>query len=193
MCSAALQYARRGWPVFPCREHDGEAYRNRKGEMVTPKAKQPYVATGFKVATTDEDQIRAWWRRWPNAMIGLPLGAVTRDGDGFFALDFDPRIDEETGEEFTLDLLKERLIAQMGCDLPGSLSVRTPSGGVHVYLRQPRDGGGEIRNRGNLPVHVDVRGRGGYVIAPPSRIVEPCADASPGHYRWLHGLSLIHI
>jgi putative DNA primase/helicase len=191
MASAALQYARRGWPVFPCRECDGEPYQirtgKRAGEMVTPKAKQPYVATGLKAATTDEAQILRWWRQWPNAMIGLPLGAVTRDGDGFFALDFDPRHDPATGEDFTLELLKERLEVQMGCPVPASLAVRTPSGGVHIYLRQPRDGGDEIRNRGNLPEHVDVRGRGGYVIAPPSVIVEPCADATAGRYRWLHG------
>jgi putative DNA primase/helicase len=191
MASAALQYARRGWPIFPCRECDGEPYQirtgKRAGEMVTPKAKQPYVATGLKAATADETQILRWWKQWPNAMIGLPLGAVTRDGDGFFALDFDPRHDPETGEDFTLELLKERLEAQMGCAVPESLAVRTPSGGVHIYLRQPRDGGEEIRNRGNLPEHVDVRGRGGYVIAPPSIIVEPCADATPGKYRWLRG------
>lgn len=190
MCQAALQYARRGWPVFPCREHDGDVYqrRNRKGELEdhTPRAKQPYVTTGLKAATTDEEQIKRWWKQWPHAMIGLPLGAVTRQGDSFFALDFDPRIDAETGEEFTLEKLKVALEAQMGCALPGSLSVRTPSGGVHVYLKQPKTGD-EIRNRGNLPDHVDVRGRGGYVIAPPSRIVEPSENASVGQYRWLHG------
>lgn len=191
MGQAALQYARRGWPVFPCRERDGETYQRknkRTGEMEdhTPRAKQPYVATGLKAATTDELQIARWWREHPDAMIGLPLGAVTREGDGFFALDFDPRIDAETGEEFTLELLKARLEEQMGCALPGSLSVRTPSGGVHVYLRQPKSGE-EIRNRGNLPEHVDVRGRGGYVIAPPSRIVEPAEMSSIGSYRWLHG------
>ncbi len=44
----------------------------------------------------------------------------------------------------------------------------TQSGGVHLWFRQPDDGGEPIRNRGNLPRHVDVRGQGGYVVAPPS-------------------------
>jgi putative DNA primase/helicase len=190
MGQAALQYARRGWPVFPCRECDGRPYLrpNPKGgdpETVTPRAKAPYVPTGLKVATTDEEQVRKWWKQWPNAMIGLPLGAVTRQGDGFFALDFDPRHDAETGEDFTLERLKGDLERMMGCPLPESLAVRTPSGGVHLYLVQPQ--GEAVRNRGNLPEHVDVRGQGGYVIAPPSRIVEPCENATAGVYRWLRG------
>lgn len=189
MGQAALQYARRGWPVFPCRECDGEPYQRRKkdGELewVKPRAKAPYITVGFKGATTDEEQINKWWRQHPNAMIGLPLGAVTREGDGFFAVDFDPRHDAETGEDFTLESLKAELERLMGCPLPESLAVRTPSGGVHLYLVQPK--GEAVRNRGNLPRHVDIRGQGGYVIGPPSRIIEPCENAVPGVYRWLRG------
>ena len=91
MCSAALQYARRGWPVFPCRERDGEPYfvkHPKTGEPVekTPKAKQPYVGKGLNDATTDENRILAWWRQHPQAMIGVPTGA-----NGCFVIDFDPR------------------------------------------------------------------------------------------------------
>jgi putative DNA primase/helicase len=179
MGQVALQYARRGWPVFPCRECDGAPYKDRKtGEMKTPRAKAPYTGTGWKDATTDEQRILAWWRSYPNALIGLPTGA-----NGCFVLDFDPRIDEATGEVFTLERLKADLEAQMGCALPRTLTAVTPSDGVHVYFRQPE--GDEIRNRGNLPMHVDVRGRGGYVCAPPSRIVEPVEFATPGEYRWI--------
>lgn len=81
------------------------------------------------------------------------------------------------GEEWTLDRLKAELEAQMGCALPPSLAVRTPSGGVHVYYRQPDED--PIRNSNALPDHVDVRGDGGYVIAPPGR------NAAGGVYRWL--------
>jgi putative DNA primase/helicase len=195
MGQAALFYARRGWPVFPCREHDGEPYQ--KGDKwITPEAKAPYISGGVdKVpgkgkATIDERQIAAWWRRWPNALIGLPMGE-----NGLFALDFDPRREEsadpDTGEvtvrEWTLEQLKADTEAQIGCELPVSLAVRTPSGGVHVYYLQPDDGGEPLRNRGVLPRHVDTRGQGGYVIAPPSRIVEPCANATAGDYRFLRG------
>ncbi|MDH7640536.1 bifunctional DNA primase/polymerase [Sphingomonas oryzagri] len=189
MGQAALQYARQGWPVFPCRECDGEPYVNSKGETKTPKAKAPYIGNGCSGATVDEKTIVGWWRRWPNAMIGIAMGR-----NGLFAVDFDPRVEEDvdpnTGEvtrrEFTLDQLKAETEAQIGCEIPSSLVSVTPSGGVHVYLRQPAEGE-SIRNRGTLPLHVDVRGKGGYVIAPPSVIVEPCADATAGRYRWLRG------
>lgn len=177
MGTAALQYARAGWPVFPCRERDGEPWRNAKGETVTPKAKAPYVGSGVKDATTDEETVTGWWRRWPDALIGVAMGR-----NGLFALDFDPRIDEETGEVFTLERLKAELEEMIGEPLPVSLAAKTQSGGVHVYLQQPRDGGEPIRNRGNLPRHVDVRGLGGYVIAPPSVMAETGAA-----YRWLSG------
>lgn len=174
---AALSYARRGWPVFPCRERD-ETITVHGGKERVLKAKAPYGGNGVKDATRDEEVIKGWWRRWPNAMIGLAMGH-----NGLFALDFDPRTDEDTGEIFTLDTLKAALVEQMGCDLPRSLSAMTQSDGVHVYLLQPRDGGEPIRNRGNLPKHVDVRGLGGYVIAPPSVLYR--ADGSEGRYSWL--------
>ncbi|SDC30490.1 putative DNA primase/helicase [Sphingomonas sp. YR710] len=187
MCTAALQYARRGWKVFPCRPED-DSYINNKDERVLLSAKSPFVGHGVKDATTDEEVIKGWWRRWPNAMIGLAMG-----GDGLFVLDFDPRYDEETGEEFTLESLKAELEAIMGCELPTSLAARTPSGGVHVYLTQPKDAGERLRNRvgtkkSNLPQHVDVRAEGGYVILPPSRCLGGAeSGAAEGQYRWLRG------
>lgn len=170
MLEAALAYALKGWAVFPC----------------SPRNKQPLVAAdrdadgkpikgtgGVKKASTDPEQIRAWWAKTPDAMIGVAMGL-----NGLFALDFDPRTDEATGEEWTLDRLKRELEEQVGGALPASLAVRTPSGGVHVYLNQPASGD-PITNRGNLPRHVDVRGLGGYVIVPPS------VTQDGRRYRWL--------
>lgn len=192
MAQAALQIVRHGWPVFPCRERDGEPYSftdKKSGQRVTktPTAKQPYVGHGLKDATRDERRIEAWWRQHPDALIGVPMGV-----NGCFALDFDPRvedvIDPETGEvtgtrEYTLEELKAELEAMIGVPLPPSLTSITQSGGVHVWFRQPDDGGEPIRNRGNLPDHVDVRGLGGYVIAPPS-VTRDSAGAEIGRYRW---------
>lgn len=188
MGQAALQYSRRGWPVFPCRECDGEPYASRKtGTLTTPRAKSPYVGKGLKDATRDEARITAWWRQHPNALIGIPMGE-----NGCFALDFDPRVEEDidpaTGvvtdrREWTLDQLKADLETMIGCALPPTLTSRTPSGGVHVWFRQPD--GDAVRNRGNLPPHVDVRGQGGYVIGPPSVIVAPVETSTLGEYRWI--------
>lgn len=170
MLHAALDYARRGWPVFPCNARDKtpllKADRDAAGKAIKGTG-------GVKQATTDVEKVAAWWQRWPNAMIGVAMGE-----NGLFALDFDPRTDEASGEEWTLERLKADLEEQIGTALPTSLAVRTPSGGVHIYLSQPAEGAA-IRNRGNLPRHVDVRGTGGYVIAPPSRM------ADGRSYRWL--------
>ena len=75
MLEAALEYARRGIPVFP----------------VKPKGMAPLTRKGFKDATTDEKQILAWWEKWPNANIGLvpgPANLVVVDYDGEEGLEF---------------------------------------------------------------------------------------------------------
>lgn len=56
MVKFALDYARRGWPVFPCK----------------PTNKAPFFEGGFHVATADEETIRKWWGYWPKAMMGVP-------------------------------------------------------------------------------------------------------------------------
>jgi hypothetical protein len=107
-------------------------------------------------ATRDETQIRDWWHRWPNALIGVPTGRAS----GFVALDVDLK-----GEAFGLDTLAELGFAI----LPDTAMVHTTSGGLHLYFRAldyP-----EIRNtagakgRGIGP-GLDWRGDGGYVVVP---------------------------
>ncbi len=175
LVAAACEFALRGWPVLPCNPQNKEplvaADRDAQGRPVRGTG-------GVSAATTDPALIRDWWGRWPRAAIGLAMGR-----NGCFALDFDPRVDAETGEVFDLKRLKAETEAQLRCALPATLAAHTPSGGVHLYLRQPADGGAEIRNRGNLPRHVDVRGAGGYVIAPPSVM------ADGRGYRWLRGMA----
>ncbi len=63
MLQEALEYARRGWYVFPCREKPGTPYV-RNGETITPLEKTPYVKNGLNDATLDEDQITQWWKLW---------------------------------------------------------------------------------------------------------------------------------
>ncbi|MFZ3483897.1 phage/plasmid primase, P4 family [Sphingomonas sp. 3-13AW] len=181
---AALHFARRGWPVFPCR-------RSNKTPLVARDRDadgKPINGTGgVSKATCDEAQIRAWWGKWPQAMIGVSVGVA-----GLIVIDFDPRVDEvhdeETGEvttrEWTLEELKAAVEEMIGEPLPVSLAVRTPSGGVHVYYRMPD--GEPIGNKGSLPQHVDVRGLGGYVIVPPSHCDGDGRNAA-GPYRWLRG------
>jgi putative DNA primase/helicase len=182
LIDAALGYAGRGWPVFPCNP------KNKQPLLGADKDAQdkPIRGTGgLKKASTDPEQIAAWWKRWPHALIGIACGHPTKGTESesqqaglrLFVLDFDPRTDAETGEVFTLDTLKSETEAQIGCPLPHSMAALTPSDGVHLYLLIGDDGP-SITNRGNLPSHVDVRGLGGYVIAPPSVMTDG------RRYRW---------
>ena len=183
LLEAALDYARRGWPVFPC----------------SPKTKRPLLpmdkdaagkpikgSGGVKKASIDADQIRAWWKQWPRAMIGVALGEAE-----LLVIDFDPRTDtvtdEATGEViseeiWTLDRLKAALTAKIGTPLPETLVGITRSEGEHHWFKMPD--GAPIGNVGSLPKHIDVRGAGGYVIVAPSHFAGNDVDA-PGDYRWL--------
>jgi putative DNA primase/helicase len=183
LLEAALGYAARGWPVFPCNPKNKHPLL--AGDM--DEGGKPIPRTGgVNKASTDEAQIRAWWKKWPKALIGLATGHPTIDAEDkrLFVLDFDPREDADTGEVWTLERLKGETETQLGCALPPSLAGLTPSDGVHLYLLQA-DGGPPITNRGNLPEHVDVRGLGGYVIAAPS-VMGPNALKGQGglRYRW---------
>lgn len=172
--AAALRYAARGWPVFPCSARDKRPLLPRDIDPATGKA---IPKTGGLVkASCDPETIKGWWRRWPEALIGVSVGV-----GGLIAIDFDPRTDPDTKEVFTLDRLKAELEAQIGEALPKTITAVTPSGGVHVYFAMPAE---PIGNRGNLPEHVDVRGLGGYTIMPPGQISADAPKSPGGRYRW---------
>ncbi len=76
LLQAALDYARRGWPVFPCYWIEGGKCSCGKPDC-GPAGKHPLTPDGFKGATTDELLIKAWWKKWPQANIAIPTGAVS--------------------------------------------------------------------------------------------------------------------
>lgn len=135
---SALWYAKHGWAVFP----------------LYSRGKTPLTEYGFKDATKDEAQIRRWWQQWPNANLGIATGDVS----GFWVLDVDK---DHDGFE-TLDaLLKDY------APLPRTLETLTGSGGNHVLFAMPD---WDLRNNAGtkLGKGLDIRGNGGYIVAPPS-------------------------
>jgi hypothetical protein len=135
---AALAFAERGWPVLPCQ----------------PGGKQPATRHGFKDATTDPGQIRAWWRRQPAANLAIATGAPGPD-----VLDIDDHGPAGNGYPAF------RQLAAAGL-LHGTFAlISTPGGGLHAYLP------GTNQPSARLPRHhVDLRAAGGYILAPPSVI-----------------------
>ena len=145
----ALEYAKAGFPVFPCQE---------KGERV----KAPYTKSGFKEATMDEKQIREWWGKHPHALIGVPMG----EASGLWCLDID-RPKKEGGPD-GFDSLQD-LMDKHGA-LPSTASQTSASGGKHYFFKYAQSD--TLSNRaGTIAPKIDIRAQGGYVIMAPSSIV----------------------
>ncbi len=164
--AAALRFAEKGIPVFPCRPNDD----SRTGK----KAKSPLIEGGFKNATIQNGIIRSWWSKWPDAAIGMPTGAPT----GTFVVDLDIR--EGSNGEASLAALERR-----HDPLPVTYRVRTPSGGEHIYFSMP-DGVDVRCSSGKIGHGIDIRANGGYVIVPPSRLSDE-DDKTVGCYEWTEG------
>ncbi|WP_066927311.1 bifunctional DNA primase/polymerase [Methylobacterium sp. CCH5-D2] len=161
MVEHALEWAGRGFRVFPCDPSPaGEGSKRPLVARDKDAAGKPIPKTGgFYKATTDEATIRRWWMRWPGALIGVRMGREA----GVFAVD--PDVVKKPGDADGLAAWTA-LVAQHGGE-PHTHTHRTPSGGRHVLLRYPE--GRDVTNgEGNLPAGINVRGEGGYVIVPPS-------------------------
>lgn len=162
--SAALEYSRRGWLVFPVAWITTEGICScREGSACQSPGKHPLTPRGFYDASRDENTIRAWWRRFPQANVAIRTGRESN----LLVLDVDPR----KGGDKSL----ERLIKQFG-PLPDTLWSATGGGGWHFYFQYP----GPIRLHNNVPGFpgLDIKGDGGYVVAPPS-----CHESGK-HYEW---------
>lgn len=156
----ALAYARLGYPVFPVHSiRDGCCTCGRDcGKDV---GKHPRTRHGFKDATVDPATITGWWEKWPDANIGIATGAAS----GSVALDIDPR----NGGDESLAALEE----EHG-ELPATVEATTGGGGRHLIFRHP---GGRVAS-GKIGAGIDVKGDGGYIVAPPSNHISGCT------YRW---------
>jgi hypothetical protein len=115
--------------------------------------KRPVTQHGFQDATHDAVEIQRQFASPGAAMIGVPTGEVS----GFFCLDLDVK-NGGGGLEW---------LAANQHRLPDTRRHKTRSGGVHLLFAMPQ--GRIIRNSaGRIAAGVDVRGNGGYIIAPPS-------------------------
>lgn len=161
--STAAAYAGHGWPVLPLHSPSDAATGCdcRKDNCPTP-AKHPRTMHGVLDATTDLDLVARWWSMWPHANIGIATGMVS----GLVVIDIDPR----NGAMDTLAKLADELRT-----FTRTAQVLTQSGGWHLYYGHP---GGKVVSRSNaLGPGIDIKGDGGYVVAPPSQGVE-------GPYVW---------
>lgn len=135
---------------------------------VQPRAKRPLVVwREFQQRGPSAQEIRAWFQRWPDANVGIVTGQVS----GLVVVDVDPA---HGGRDSVREL------EGIHGPLPATVECVTGGGGRHLYYRHP---GGNVPNRVGIQLGIDVRGDGGYIVAPPS--VHP----SGKHYFWAAGRS----
>ena len=172
LSEAAEAYARQGIPVLPCHWPAKPTVDGRLPSCSCGRAascdrpgKHPLTRNGLHAATTNLDVVRGWWERWPQANIGLATGVI------FDALDIDGRQG--------VDALRALGVGQHY----GSLTPIARTGRGWHYLLAPTGEG----NRIGLLEGVDWRGKGGYIIAPPSR-------HPSGHtYRWIRPFETVEL
>jgi hypothetical protein len=138
--AAALEYAGRGWRVFPCNA-----------------GKIPLIKDWGSQANSDRRQLEDWWgRQWPRALVGYPTGAV----NDVAVLDVDVKRSDAYGPD---------TLADLGfAILPATRTVHTRSGGIHLHFRRPAGGfrnTAGARGRG-IGGGLDWRSDGGFVVLP---------------------------
>ncbi|MFF9042133.1 bifunctional DNA primase/polymerase [Streptomyces sp. NPDC014892] len=189
--------AEQGWPVHPlaagrktpagncaaCKEHN-----HQPADCPCLPAGRP--CHGFHAATTDTARIDAWWSRTPSWGVGVACG-----GANLIVIDVDahsvqvpdrnrllPGIPIHDSVNLqglasgfdTLALLAALRGQPSPADDDSTLRVRTPSGGLHVWYRNPHPGTRFRCSTGSsskvaLAWQVDVRADGGYIVAPTTR------------------------
>lgn len=129
-----------------------------------PMSKIPWTKHGLNDWDTNKDNIRDFWLHNPTANVGVACGAPSH---GLVVID----LDTHNGSD-GISTLKEWEVEHG--KLPETVTAITGSGGRHLLYRCDR----EIRNSTNGELGVDIRGDGGFIVAPPS--IHPDGPA----YEW---------
>jgi Bifunctional DNA primase/polymerase, N-terminal len=159
---AAAVYAALGFPVVPMHTAQPDGGCTCADSACSDPGKHPRLRGWQRLAAIDPAVVGAWWRRWPQANLGLVTGRR------FDVLD----LDGDQGVEALGAVLS---IAPT--EHPGPVA-RTGGGGWHLLYRPSGLG-----NRVGLLPGVDWRGRHGLIVAPPSR------HASGTPYTWIRPLT----
>lgn len=161
MLKMALYYASKNVAVLPLHSIDDTGRCTCGRADCGSIGKHPLTQHGVKDATRDAEVIRQWWQSWPFANVGVATG------HGVFVIDIDPR------HGGTLEALAELV------DIEHVSLAGTGGSGWHIYFKYEK--GVTLSNTaGKLGAGIDTRGKGGYVVAPPS------LHASGNRYHWIN-------
>ncbi len=127
--------------------------------------KRPFIKwEQYQKERATKKQIKGWFQKWPDAMIGLVTGSIS----DLSVID----IDTTEGFEEINKIIPDSLI------MP---TAQTPKGGQHLYFKSHEQ---LVPNNARAIPGCDFRGEGGYIIAPPS------INADDIEYKWLDDLSI---
>lgn len=142
MIEAARAYRKRGWGVIPLWWVENGICACEAGASCKSAGKHPLIKwSSYSQKLPSDAEIDAWWQQWPDASIGIVTGRVSN----LVIVDVDiPGYDPFTHDTYT---------------------VKTGRGGTHFYFTAD---GVPYPSRVALEPHIDVRGEGGYVVAPPA-------------------------
>ena len=145
---AAAQYVRKEWKVVPIHTVvNGKCSCGDKN--CSSIAKHPLNRNGVKGALSSANDVFDMWMRRPDANIALATG------EHFFVVD----IDLKSGGIESWNKFSSKF------KTPKTLCCKTGGGGKHLYFKSS---GKKIANRVSVLPGIDIRGVGGYVLAPPS-------------------------
>ena len=134
----------------------GLAYLRRGWSVIPirPMDKRPLIAwREYQTRRAAPEELLSWFRSWPAANLAIVTGAIS----GLVVLDLDPA---HGGME------SWRVMVQHYGPVGATPSAISGGGGRHLYFAHP---GTQLRNRAGLRPGMDMRGDGGYIVAPPSR------------------------
>jgi hypothetical protein len=135
MVDYALAYEAIGWSVIPLK-----------------RDKRPYESwLKYQKNRAGKEQIKKWWKTWPNANIGVVTGAVS----GLVVIDMDSALGQQA------------LTSEIG-EIPATISQKTGKpNAAHLFFSHPGNGD-RYSNMARVITETDVRGDGGYVMVAPS-------------------------
>ena len=153
-----------------------------------PGAKTPATSTGWKASTTDRELVRRWWSKHPTMNVGIATGpsrlvVIDLDHGKPWPGPGEPPAGVTSGGDVLVTIAESLHAIGDGSWMFDVPSVRTPSGGSHLYYRLPP--GVEVSSSaGKVGPWIDVRARGGYVVAPWS-------STPDGDYRPVYGWDVV--
>jgi hypothetical protein len=158
---------REGKPICSCGARDGCASPGKHPTMTWSQ---------FQKRRPPREEVADWWSG-DRARYGV--GILTGSASGnIFVLD----VDVGPGKDGD-DSLRALQLAHD--DLPETAEVKTGGGGLHLYFRAP-PGVAVVRNSASkLGPGLDIRGEGGFVVAPPS----VHASGQPYVWSWTNTLA----